>query len=52
MKEISIKMHVYVEVEDREMTQKEINEKVDEIYTAIEKLGVSCQIHEYEVQKF
>ena len=49
-REISIKMHIYVEVEDGEITTKELEDKVYSLVGLIEKeYNVSCQVHEFEI---
>ena len=49
-REVSIKMHVYVEV-DKELSETEEQEIVDAVTEHIESKGWMTQVHEHEQQE-
>jgi len=50
-REVSIKMHIYVEV-DEKLSEKKEEEMVDEVTKHIESKGWITQVHEHEQQTF
>jgi len=49
-KEVSIKMHVYVEV-DKELSEQEEQEVVDSVTQHIESKGWMTQVYEHDQQE-